>query len=466
MASPRIHGRSFHLLGIGGAGMSVIAELLLTQGAKVSGSDTRLTEITERLSSLGVVVYEGHDAKNLPSGDDVCLVISSAISQDNPELSEAKKRGYDILHRSQALALAACEHDFVAVAGAHGKTTTSAMIAVALDKCGYDPSWAIGGTVSGYGSGAHAGTGNVFVAEADESDGSFLNYRPRIALVTNIENDHLDHYESAKALDDIFEKFAETVSDDGVLIVCGDDERAAALGRIMIDRGRRVVSYGRGDALEGAARHIRITEESVNKGHPAGRFSCDKGSADVNLSRIVGVHNLLNAAGAWAVGVELGVDCTHMARAVECFAGTGRRFEDKGSVRGVRLVDDYAHHPTEVRATIQSAYEQADTVRVLFQPHLYSRTRDFAEEFAHALDLADEVIVTSVYPAREEPIEGVEGHLIVEHMSDSARFIPDRIEAARALARSAREGDLLMTMGAGDLNELSSLILEECFDGS
>lgn len=466
MTSSRISGRSFHLLGIGGAGMSVIAELLLAQGAKVSGSDMRLTAITERLSSLGVTIHGGHDAVNLPQCDDTCVVISSAIAQDNPELCEAKKRGLEILHRSQALALAAQSHDFIAVAGAHGKTTTSAMIAVALDECGYDPSWAIGGSVSGYGSGAHAGAGNVFVAEADESDGSFLNYRPRIALVTNIENDHLDHYESASALDDIFKKFAETVSDEGALVVCADDERAAALGRTMIGRGRTVISYGRGDALEGAARHVRITDESLNEGHPAGRFSCDKGRADISLSRIVGAHNLLNAAGAWAVGVTLGVDCDNMARALECFAGTGRRFEDKGSVGGVRLVDDYAHHPTEVRATILAAREQADTVRVLFQPHLYSRTRDFAEDFAHALDLADDVIVTGVYGAREEPIEGVEGHLIVEHMSGSARFIPDRIEAARSLAQSANSGDLLMTMGAGDVSELGSLILEEYAHGS
>lgn len=466
MTSSRIAGRSFHLLGIGGAGMSVIAELLLSQGAKVSGSDARLTGITEHLSGLGVDIYEGHDVRNLPHGDDVCVVISSAIAQNNPELCEAKKRGLEILHRSQALVLAAQSHDFIAIAGAHGKTTTSAMIAVALDECGYDPSWAIGGSVSGYGSGAHAGAGSVFIAEADESDGSFLNYRPHIALVTNIENDHLDHYESAEALDAIFEKFAETVSDEGALIVCADDARAAALGHTMIKKGRTVVSYGRGAALEGVARHICITGESLNEGHPSGRLSCDKGSAEINLSRIVGAHNLLNAAGAWAVGVTLGIDCEDMARAVECFAGTGRRFEDKGNVAGVRLVDDYAHHPTEVRATILAAREQANTVRVLFQPHLYSRTRDFAEEFARALDLADDVIVTGVYGAREEPMDGIEGHMIVERMSGAARFIPDRIEAARALAQSAHAGDLLMTMGAGDVSELGSFILEECSRGS
>lgn len=465
MTSPNISGRSFHFLGIGGSGMSVIAELLLTRGAKVSGSDMRSSEITEHLAQLGAHIYYGHDARNLPEGD-VTLVISSAIPASNPELCEAQKRGCEILHRSQALALAASNQDFIAVAGAHGKTTTSAMIAVALEETGLNPSWAIGSSIAGYGSGGHSGEGNIFVAEADESDGSFLNYHPRIALVTNIENDHLDHYESAQALDDIFEQFAETISVGGTLIVCADDGRARRLGETIVRQGRRVVSYGRGDALDGTARHIRIEEESLSEGHPCAFLTCDSSGAYINLSRIVGAHNLLNAAGAWAVGLELGIDGQAMARALEYFSGTGRRFEDKGSAGGVRLVDDYAHHPTEVKATILAAREQADTVRVLFQPHLYSRTRNFAQEFAEALDLADDVIVTGVYGAREEPMDGVEGHLIVECMAGPARFIPDRVEAARALARSAQDGDLLLTMGAGDVSELGALILEECAHGS
>lgn len=461
MTLSSIRGRSFHFVGIGGAGMSVIAELLLAQGARVSGSDMRASEVTQSLARLGADIHHGHDVANLPEGE-ACIVISSAIKPDNPELCEAQKRGWEILHRSQALALAASSQDFIAVAGAHGKTTTSAMIAVALEEIGKHPSWAIGSSIAGYGSGGHSGTGHIFVAEADESDGSFLNYRPRIALVTNIENDHLDHYESAQALDEIFEKFSEAIIDDGVLIVCGDDERARRLADMVIRKGRRVISYGRDKAVEGASRHICIEEESVQEGHPCGRFTCDNVSVPVNLSRIVGAHNLLNAAGAWAVGLELGIDGEVMARALECFSGTGRRFELRGEAGGVCLVDDYAHHPTEVRATILAARAQADTVRVLFQPHLYSRTRDFAQEFAEALDLADEVIVTGVYGAREEPMDGVDGHLIVERMSGVARFIPDRIEAAHALARSAHAGDLLMTIGAGDVNELASLILEDC----
>lgn len=465
MTSSRIAGRSFHFVGIGGAGMSVIAELLLARGANVSGSDMRASEVTERLARLGATISYGHGAQNLPDGD-ATVVISSAITPSNPELREAQKRGWEILHRSQALALAASHHDFVAVAGAHGKTTTSAMIAVALEESGKNPSWAIGSSIAGYGSGGHSGTGHVFVAEADESDGSFLNYRPRVAIVTNIENDHLDHYESAQALDAIFEKFVHTISDDGALVVCADDERARRLGEKMARQGRRVISYGRGEAIEGASRHIRIDEEAMTAGHPSGRLSCDEESAFINLSRIVGAHNLLNAAGAWSVGLELGIDGETMARALEHFKGTGRRFEWRGEVGGVRLVDDYAHHPTEVRATISAAREQADTVRVLFQPHLYSRTRDFAEDFARALDLADDVIVTGVYGAREEPMDGIDGHLIVEHMSGPARFIADRIEAAHALACSAHAGDLLLTMGAGDVSELGSLILEDCSHGS
>ncbi len=452
-------GKAFHFVGIGGAGMSVVAELFLAEGASVSGSDARESANTEHLRELGASVAIGQRAENVPEG--ATVVVSSAIRETNPELAGARAAGLRVLHRSQALALAALGRVFVAVAGAHGKTTTSAMIAVALQEAGEGPSWAIGGSVTGYGAGGHVGAGKVLVAEADESDGSFLNYDPQIALVTNIENDHLDHYASPQEIENVFLEFSRKVVPGGLLVVCADDARAAKLGRQALAEGRRVVSYGRGARIEGAEAHVAITGETIENGHPAGHFSAEGVETDVCLAKAVGAHNLLNAAGAWAVGLELGVAPEAMARGLGEFAGTGRRFEERGTAGGVRVVDDYAHHPTEVAATIRAAREQAETVRVLFQPHLYSRTANFAAEFAQALSLADDVVVTGVYGAREDPVEGVDGNIIVERMGANALFVADRFEAACEIAAHARAGDLVLTMGAGDVTELGPAILRE-----
>lgn len=459
MSTAAFEAGRFHFIGIGGAGMSVVAELFLAQGAQVSGSDARESDNTRHLTVLGAHVSIGHEANNVPDG--AVVVVSSAIKDSNPELAVARTRGLTVIHRSQALALAAAGRDFVAVAGAHGKTTTSAMIAVALEAAGVSPSWAIGGSLMGLGAGGHVGAGNVLVAEADESDGSFLNYTPRVALVTNIENDHLDHYTSPEAIEEVFCEFSRTVVDGGLLVICADDPRARALGAHALTEGRRVVSYGRGAGLAGAESHVLITNETIDDGHPSGVFSNGLVQGSVSLAHAVGAHNLLNAAGAWAVGLELGIEAQVMADGLGRFAGTGRRFEEKGEVAGVRVVDDYAHHPTEVAATIRAAHEQAAHVRVLFQPHLYSRTRDFASEFAQALSLADDVIVTGVYGAREEPIEGIDGYLITDRMPSAALFVPDRFEAAQTMAQRAQAGDLIITMGAGDVTELGSLILKE-----
>lgn len=452
-------GRSFHFIGIGGAGMSVVAELLLAEGARVSGSDARQSANTDHLSALGAQVFIGQAAQNVP--EDAVVVVSSAIRESNPELAAARAAGQPVIHRSQALALAATGRDFVAVAGAHGKTTTSAMIAVALQEAGQGPSWAIGGSVAGYGAGGHVGSGTMLVAEADESDGSFLNYDPRVALVTNIENDHLDHYASSDAIEEVFLEFSRKIVDGGLLVACADDPRAARLARQALAEGRRVASYSRGAALEGAEFHVAIEDETIRDGHPAGRLRTADAEATVSLDYAVGAHNLLNAAGAWAVGLELGVEPQAMADGLGKFAGTGRRFEDKGTAAGVRVIDDYAHHPTEVAATIRAAHEQADTVRVLFQPHLYSRTVNFAAEFAQALGLADDVVVTGVYGAREDPMPGIEGHIITDRMGGRGLFVPDRIEAARTIAAHAEPGDIVITMGAGDVTELGATILEE-----
>ncbi|MDO4888335.1 MAG: UDP-N-acetylmuramate--L-alanine ligase [Actinomycetaceae bacterium] len=451
---------AFHFIGIGGAGMSVVADLLAARGQSISGSDNRASDTTRRLQEAGIDVAIGHDAANVPA--DAVVVVSSAIRETNPELALARGRGQTILHRSQALALAAAGMDFVAVAGAHGKTTTSAMIATALRQAGEDPSWAIGGTVMGVGGGAHLGQGRVFVAEADESDASFLNYEPRLALVTNVEPDHLDHYGSREAFEDAFVQFAHRIVPGGLLVACADSEGSRSLARQAASEGIRVVTYGFGEAVDGAQRHVRVTLDRAGAHGIDGSFDDGLGPVAVRLA-VVGQHNLLNAAGAWAAGVELGVDRAAMADALASFAGTGRRFELRGSARGVRVVDDYAHHPTEIEATLRAARAVAGDgrLRVLFQPHLYSRTHNFAAEFAKALSLADDVVVTAVYAAREDPIEGVESDIITQRMDGRARFVRERMDAARDIASRAQGGDLVLTVGAGDVTELGPVILEE-----
>lgn len=448
----------YYFIGIGGAGMSVVAELLLAEGQNISGSDAKASTTTDYLAGLGINVFIGQDASNVP--EDATVVTSSAIRESNPELAIARMRGQSIMHRSEALALASRGRQFVAVAGAHGKTTTSAMLASVLRELEGDPSWAIGGTVTGIGAGGHRGSGSVFVAEADESDASFLNYSPRLEIVTNVEPDHLDHYGTAQAFEEAFVEFAHRLVPGGLLVACTDDPGAARLAASAATAGIRLVTYGRAEGLSTAERHVRISEESHSGGRARGVFSDSTGSYDVEL-QIVGAHNLLNAAGTWAAATELGYPGTDVARALASFSGTGRRFEKRGEADGITVIDDYAHHPTEVEATLMAAREYAGEGRViaLFQPHLYSRTQNFAAEFAQALSLADRAIVTAVYAAREDPIPGVEGSLISDLMA-GGEFVEDRAEAAAHAADVASAGDVILTIGAGDVTELGPVILE------
>lgn len=443
----------YHLIGIGGAGMAPVAELLAARGLEVSGSDARDSATLERLRGLGVRAHAGHAAAQVP--DDATVVVSTAVRPDNPELVRARELGLPVIHRSEALVVAAGDQDFVAVAGAHGKTTTSAMLAVALTEAGADPSYAIGGQVAGLGTGAHLGTGRAFVAEADESDGSFLNYRPAVAVVTNVEPDHLDHYGSREAFEQAFVDFAARVT--GVLVVCADDDGALRLAR---HAPGRVLTYGTGAAPGVGEGHVRITDLVVGAAGAAATLE-RTGEPPVRLElAVTGAHNVRNATAAWCAGVALGADPQALATALGAFRGTGRRFESRGEAGGVRVVDDYAHHPTEVAATLAAARLAAGEGRVvvLFQPHLYSRTQTFAAEFAAALGAADEVVVTDVYAAREDPVDGVDGSLITA-LADGARYVADRHEAAAAVAALARPGDLVLTMGAGDVTELGPRVL-------
>ena len=443
---------TFHLIGIGGAGMSVVAELLLAQGYEVSGSDREHTAVTDALSEAGAKVFYGHQGANVPVA--AVVVVSSAIKESNPELAVALERGQRILHRSQALALAAIGRDFVAVAGTHGKTSTSSMIAVALGELGRDPSRAIGGSLVGGVPGGYMGSGQAFVAEADESDESFLNYQPRIAVVTNVEADHLDHYGTEAAVVHAFEEFARRVIPGGLLICCSDDPGARALAVKASGEGIRVLTYGRelapallekSDGL--GASHVAVVDVPAKEGYFAS-VVLSYGGEDFSLNlRVPGKHMALNAAAAWAAGVELGEDGQQLARALSAFKGAERRFELLGSAQGVLVVDDYGHHPTEVAATIGTAREVTKgSVHVLFRPLTYARTKIFAREFAAELSGADRVVVTSVYSSRDQLADGAQGDAIAALM-EATPFIADEHEAVCALASGIQPGDVAIMLG-------------------
>lgn len=439
-----------HFIGIGGVGMSAVARIMVARGVPVSGSDAKDLPVMADLAAAGATVAVGYSAANL--GDAQTIVAGSAIRADNPELVAALAAGLPVLHRSEALAATMGDDLVVTVAGTHGKSTTTSMIAVLLRGAGLDPSFAIGANVPALGVNAAHGTSGVFVAEADESDGSFLNYRPQVAVVTNVEPDHLDHYGTAEAVYESFDRFAGLLPSDGVLIACADDAGALALADRTLARGNtRVVLYGTSDRSDLLLHDGGPGDVAVSS--PKGRFGLEL--------QVPGRHNALNAAAAFAVALELGVDAPAAAQALAHFSGASRRFELKGEVRGVRVFDDYAHHPTEVRAALAAARSVAGDhkVHVLFQPHLFSRTREFAREFAEALNLADTALVLDIYPAREDPIPGVSSQLIAEHLEAGGRLVESG-EAVAAIVGAADAGDVVLTVGAGDVTAFGPRIVE------
>jgi UDP-N-acetylmuramate--alanine ligase len=450
-----------HFIGIGGAGMSGIARILLARGLPVSGSDAKDSRMLAALRALGAQVHVGHAAEHL---DGVAtVVVSSAVRETNPELARARAEGLLILHRSQALAAVMAGRRAAAVAGTHGKTTTTSMLTVALQHCGADPSFAIGGELTEGGANAHDGSGDVFVAEADESDGSFLIYRPAVSIVTNVEPDHLDHYGTPEAVEAAFDAFADRIVPGGLLVACADDAGSLRVARRAADRraGDLVVrTYG-----ESAEADVRITDLDASGSRVSFALPV-AGELSVRVTlRVPGRHNALNAAAAWTAATGLGLPGDRVAAGLETFGGTRRRFETKGEAAGVRVFDDYAHHPTEVAAALRSARAVAGEGRVLaaFQPHLYSRTRLFAAEFAQALGLADEVVVLDVYGAREDPEPGVTGALIADQVPLEAgrvAFVRSWSKVAAELASRARPGDLVLTIGAGDVTMLGPEVLD------
>jgi UDP-N-acetylmuramate--alanine ligase len=446
-----------HFVGIGGAGMSGIARIMLARGMRVSGSDAKESVALAALRTLGAEVFVGHDPSHV--GDADTVVVSTAIRDRNPELLEARSRGLRIIHRAGALASLMVGHRSVAVAGTHGKTTTTSMLTVAIQRCGADPSFAIGGNLNESGANAHNGSGDVFVAEADESDGSFLLYSPYAAIVTNVEADHLDHYGTPEAVAAAFDAFSRRILPDGFLVTCADDPGTRTLADAARGRGVDVRTYG--EAPDADLRLVDLWLQGLGSSFEPVLRGRRLGPVRLPLP---GRHNALDAAAALTVGLGLDFPLDRLREGLESFTGTRRRFELKGTVGGVRVFDSYAHHPTELRADLEAAREVVGTGRVVvvFQPHLYSRTKFFAEDFGAALGLADEVVVMDVYAAREDPVPGVTGALVAAAVPlppQQVLFEPSWSAVAGRLADRAKPGDLVLTCGAGDVTMIGPEVL-------
>jgi UDP-N-acetylmuramate--alanine ligase len=456
--------RRIHFVGIGGIGMSGIAEVLVNLGYEVSGSDAKASEVTSRLSELGVDVRLGHDASHVGAAD--VVVMSSAIRSENPEILEARRRRIPVIPRAEMLAELMRLRYGIAIAGAHGKTTTTSMVALVLERAGLDPTAVIGGRLSAFGSTARLGRGDAMVVEADESDRSFLKLSPAIALVTNIDREHMETYGSWDALQDSFVEFVNKVPFYGAAVLCVDDPPVRALvPRVM----RRVITYGFTDAAEGpvpdvAGHDVRL-EAFGAQCTVSQRINGARTELGALRLAIPGRHNLLNALGAVAIGLELQVPFRSIVEALGEFSGAERRFQVKGEVRGVMVVDDYGHHPTEISAVIAAARASKRRLVVVFQPHRFTRTRDLMREFGVALGKADEVVLTDIYAAGESPIEGI----TVDVLADAVRaatprplhVVPALDDLPGHVARIARSGDLVITLGAGSISTVAAGILKE-----
>ncbi len=465
--------RRVHFVGIGGIGMSGIAELIANLGYEVSGSDAKRSDITDRLASLGVRIHAGHDAANVADAD--VVVRSSAVSSTNPEIEEARRRHIPVIARAEMLAELMRLRFGIAIAGAHGKTTTTSMVALMLERAGLDPTAVIGGRLSVFGSNARLGRGKYMVAEADESDRSFLKLSPSIAVITNIDREHLESYGSSldsaqgrfDKLVEAFADFAGRVPFYGAVIACLDDAPVAG----MLQRlDRRVITYGfaegadvRGFNPSSDGGSARCTVSYSVRGLPDG-----DGGGNLVLS-VPGIHNLQNALAAVAVGLELGIPFDRITRALSEFKGAERRYQVRGTARGVTVVDDYGHHPTEIAAVLRAARAGAPARLVaVFQPHRYSRTRDLLEDFGPALGLADSVFLTDIYAAGEAPIPGTTLDALARAVRPSVKelhVVPVLDEVPAAVAAETREGDLVVTLGAGSIGTTGDRILKAVLNG-
>ena len=451
-----------HFVGIGGIGMSGIAEVLLNLGYKVSGSDLKSSTVTQRLASLGATVFEGHRAENVAGAE--VVVASSAIASANPEISQAHALHIPVIQRAEMLAELMRLKYGIAIAGMHGKTTTTSMVAAVLAGGELDPTVVVGGRVDAMGSNARLGKSQYLVAEADESDRSFLKLSPILAVVTNIDREHMDCYRNMRDVKRAFLDFMDHVPFYGMVVVCNDDP---LLRRMLPQIQRRTVTYG---TRRGSDFHIKSGEPVLNPGEyrPISRFHVTFKQKPLGEFRlhVPGAHNVLNATAAIAVGIGLDVNVEQIRTALENFRGVDRRFQLRGTASGVSVIDDYGHHPTEVRATLAAARQCGfRKIHVIFQPHRYTRTHLLMDEFANAFEDADTLFILDIYAASEPPIEGITGEILAQRIEEvgkhEARYTSSFDEAAEAVVAGAQAGDMILTLGAGSVSQLGPMILEK-----
>jgi UDP-N-acetylmuramate--alanine ligase len=452
-----------HFVGIGGIGMSGIAEVLLNLGYKVSGSDLKDSSVTQRLAGLGAAIFEGHRAENIAGAE--VVVTSSAISAGNPEVAEAHARHTPVIQRAEMLAELMRLKYGIAIAGMHGKTTTTSMVAAVLAAGGLDPTVVVGGRVDALGSNARLGKSQYLVAEADESDRSFLKLSPILSVVTNIDREHTDCYRNMRDVKKTFLDFMNRVPFYGMIVACNDDP---LLRRLLTDVQRRTVTYGTKRGSDFLIKLDARSETPASDGRPLSRFRANYREQDLGefTLHVPGVHNVLNATAAIAVGVGLDVAVDSIRTALDQFRGVDRRFQLRGRVAGVSVIDDYGHHPTEIRATLAAARQCGfRQVHVIFQPHRYTRTRDLIEEFTTAFGDADSLFVLDIYAASEPPIEGITGEVLAQRIREKTakvgRYVSSVAEAVDAAAAVAEDGDMILTLGAGSVSQFGPMILEK-----
>lgn len=447
---------AYHFIGIGGIGMSSLARLVMSQGHPVSGSDQKDSPMLAELSALGARVAVGHRAENL--GDAGVVVVSAAIHEANPEIIAARSRGLRIISRAELLGDLMDRGIGIAITGTHGKTTTTGMVALMLERAGLDPTVSIGGEMKEFAGNAKDGRGPHFVAEACEAYGSFLQMRPRIAVITNIEPEHLDYYRDFAGVQEGFRGFCRNVPEDGLIIGCGDE---AVVREILAGANRRTITYGLRPGSDLVA--TEVNADSWNPSFTVLRSGAPLGRIELSMP---GMQSVANALAAVAVGLEIGLDFARIQEGLKAFRGVHRRMEVLGEASGVLIIDDYAHHPTEVRATLAAALQSLKRpIVAVFQPHLYSRTRDSFEEFARCFRLADRVILTEIYAAREEPIEGVSAEALarrIEEVGGAPRveYIAPKEAIIPLLAKTTRTGDVVITLGAGDIYKVGQDLLQ------
>jgi len=452
-----------HFVGIGGIGMSGIAEVLLNLGYKVSGSDLKTSPVTQRLAGLGATTFEGHRAENIPGAE--VVVTSSAIAPDNPEVTEAHKLHIPVIQRAEMLAELMRLKYGIAIAGMHGKTTTTSMVAAVLAAGGLDPTVVVGGRVDAMGSNARLGKSQYLVAEADESDRSFLKLSPILSVVTNIDREHMDCYRNMRDVKKTFLEFMDRVPFYGMIVACNDD---ALLRRLLPEVQRRTVTYGTRRGSDFLIQPGETKREANADSRPYSRFRVVYQKKDLGefTLHVPGVHNVLNATAAIAVGVGLDIPADYLRTALDQFRGVDRRFQLRGKVAGISIIDDYGHHPTEIKATLAAARQCGfRKIHVIFQPHRYTRTRDLMEEFTMAFDDADSLFVLDIYAASEKPIEGISAEVLTQRIREKSGkpvgYAKSALDAVEAAISAAQAGDMILTLGAGSVSQLGPILVDE-----